>query len=130
MSSASLSPLPAPFDRLLSDVPDVATVYDEHIDDYGEVIPHVLMADVARQFNERLVASTGTGQEAGDATAFVTAVLASLEASVADADGGVKEVVSASFLENLEQEDDEAYDKARSLMGPMLLGMLDKIEQG
>jgi hypothetical protein len=129
MSDATPVRLPAPFDRLLADVPDVAAVYDEHVDDYGEVIPHVLMADVARLFNDRLVASTGTGPEAGDATAFVTAVLASLEASLAADSASAEEVVSASFLENLEQED-EAYDKARGLMGPRLLGMLDRIEQG
>ena len=129
MSDAAPVRLPAPFDRLLADVPDVAAVYDEHVDDYGEVIPHVLMADVARLFNDRLVASTGTGPEAGDATAFVTAVLASLEASLGADNASAEEVVSASFLENLEQED-EAYDKARGLMGPRLLGMLDRIEQG
>ncbi len=129
MSNATLGPLPAPFDRLLTDVPDLAPVYDEHIDDYGQVIPHVLMADLARSFNDRLVVSTGTGPEAGDATAFVSAVLASLEASLAGSSAGVEEVVSASFLENLDQED-EVYDKARGLMGPRLLALLDRIEQG
>ena len=127
MTTFDLGRFGPPFDQLLQQVPQLAPIYAEHVDDNGDVLPHVLMGDVARLFNAQLSEAVIPGPGADPAEAVVRAVLGSLELSLANGGSEVEEVVSASFLENLDQGDDE-YEKARSLMGPRLLALLERIE--
>jgi len=84
--------------------PALDAVLREHLADNGELLSHVYMADVTRW----LVAN-------GPAAL----VLAVLEAALIDGDAYVRDVILASFIENIEQED-PAYRPLRSALGPSL----------
>nr|WP_298719868.1 hypothetical protein [uncultured Steroidobacter sp.] len=76
-------------ERLLAAVPDLRGVYDEHISDNDELLPHVFFGDVTRFAIENAAAPS------------VASLLALLDEALADADEEVREVVAASFVENL-----------------------------
>ncbi|HET9059435.1 MAG TPA: hypothetical protein VFN61_05900 [Acidimicrobiales bacterium] len=124
-----MSAVPGTFQQLLDRVPELGPIYQEHLDDNGSVLPHVLMADVARFFNEVLATSLAGSPGSATAAADVRTILEVLEDSMEGAGQDWVEVVSASFLENLDPEDPE-YDQARSLMGPRLREMLETVEEG
>jgi hypothetical protein len=100
------------FDRLISGVPEIGAVRDEFIREFDEVIPHILMADIRRFVAER----------AQDAR-FVDAVLGYLEEGMGSQDEYVVELISASFLENMDPSE-PSYDALSSRMGPRLRAQL------
>jgi len=100
------------FAELLRAEPALDAVLREHLADNGELLSHLCMADITRW----LVAN-------GPAAP----VLAVLEAAFIEGDADVRNVILASFIENIEQ-DDPAYQPLRSALGPSLRMALD--EQG
>jgi hypothetical protein len=66
---------------------------DAHFRDNGEVLPHVILGDVTRFVHEAL--------KRGDRST-VRRILAVLERAFVSRDQDARELVSASFLENLE----------------------------
>lgn len=73
--------------------PDLAAIRDEHLGDYGELLPHVLFGDVTR-YAVRLAASG-----ADDAT--LDSLLNDLDSALAaDRDDDVGNLILASFVEN------------------------------
>lgn len=79
------------FPLLLRDeVPGFAPVYDEHMSDYDEVLPHVLVGELTRFL---------FGQ-ASDAA--LESALGLLERAAAASDERLQELVAVSFIENLE----------------------------
>lgn len=116
-----------PFPELLAGVPELGPVYDEHIEDNDELLSHVLMADVTRFFEDHLTASYGEGPEAHRSAEIVNHVLTVLEDAMMSGDPGLRELVSASFLENLDQ--DERYEAVKELAGPGLKRQLEVVEK-
>jgi hypothetical protein len=93
-------------------LPFARTVYEEHMRDNDEVLPHVLMADLRRLFVDLVEA----GREE-DATRF----LAGIETLAASPSESIRNVVDVSFIEDLvlgDQGETRALHKVRPLLGP------------
>jgi hypothetical protein len=93
-------------------VPGFDRIYDEHVADYAQVLPHVLFGDLVR-FLSSEVALRGAGS-----VALKQAMLL-LEAGMGCQDPRVQELVAVSFLENLDRHD-TSFPAIRSLFGPRL----------
>jgi hypothetical protein len=100
------------FEHLIARVPEITTVRDEHVRVLGEVIPHMLMADVRRYVS-------GKAQD----LCLVDAVLGYLEEGMGSQDEYVVELISASFLENMDPSE-PSYDALSNRMGPRLRAQL------
>lgn len=103
-------------ERLLAAVPDLRPVYDEHISDNDDLLPHVFFGDVTRFAIENA------------ATPNVANLLAVLDEGLCDADAEVREVVLASFVENLAGET-AALKLLKSKMGLNLRRALHQLER-
>jgi hypothetical protein len=99
--------------KLLEQVPELRSVYDEHIHDNDELLPHMFFGDVTRY----VVQQVHSG-EMGPSTP-VGRIFDSLERFMAFGDDQVKELVSVSFIENLAAYDD-VLTVLRGLLGPNL----------
>jgi hypothetical protein len=100
--------------RFVGGVPGAAAVLDVHMDDNGgEMLPHLLMADLGRWF----VAAVGAGDERGAAD-FVAAV----ELLYTSDDPDTRNVAGVSFMELLVVDPDAreraAVEAIRRLAGP------------
>jgi hypothetical protein len=98
---------------LLDANPALDAVLKEHLANNDELLSHLFMADITRW----LVAN---GPD--------RAVLAVLERHLGDGDENVRDVILASFLENLEA-DDPVYHSVRSALGPTLRTALEGTER-
>lgn len=90
-----------------------ADLVREHLDDYGEVLPHLLAADVARWY-WRVGTRPGT-PEAVDADAAV-AVLSDL---FVRGDDDMQNVVATGFLEVLPHPDEDGREIVERLPPPL-----------
>jgi hypothetical protein len=98
--------------------PELMPLLAEHLDDQqGELLPHLLLADISRWFLKN-----PTGSEA---QAFVHW----LESEFARGHSDVQELVSVSFLEMLPQpwEDTDPAHAVDDLLGPRLTGELERL---
>ncbi len=94
--------------RLLGQVPELSQLLDEHRHDNDEVLPHVFFGDVTR-FVEAELAS---GRKE-----TVRPVLSVLENAVESSDPATRDLVGASFLENL---DPTTFAALFALAGPRM----------
>jgi hypothetical protein len=90
----------------------------EHLDDYDGLLPHVLMADVTRWVVRRF--------EADPSDVTLRQVLAFIESAFEDAEGDDRELIAASFLENLPRLGEAGAD-VRAMLGPDLQDQLRRI---
>jgi hypothetical protein len=98
---------------LLDNVPELKPMYDGHIYDNGELLPHVFFGEVTRYVVQHVrVGETGRSQPVGRILAF-------LEESMSSCDGQIRELVSASFAENLLGEND-VIATLKGIVGPSL----------
>lgn len=82
--------------------PSLGALERSHLEEYGELLPHVLMADVTRFFVQQV-------REGSDSSRAIAArVAAALEAALKLGDDSAKELVLASFVENLVGEEPTA----------------------
>jgi len=102
---------------LLAQVPELRSVYDEHICANDELLPHVFFGDVTRY----VVRQVRSG-EAGLANP-VGRILGVLEQCMVSGDEHVTELVVVSFVENLVGCDDVVTNLNRSI-GPHLEGAI------
>lgn len=87
------------FANLLERIPSFMDIYREHFDDNnGELLPHLLMGDFAR-----FVVQKGRPDES--ASEVVKESMLLIEDACRFGDDNLREVVCASFLENLDQDD-------------------------
>ena len=87
----------------------------EHLDDYDGLLPHVLMADVTRWIVQRF--------RADPADAVVRQVLDHIESTFQEGSGQYRELIAASFLENLPRPGERGAG-VRALLGPALQDQL------
>lgn len=99
-----MTTIPELIAALLRAEPALKAVLREHLADNGELLSHLYIADVTRW----LVAN-GPGAP----------VLAVLETALVDGDAEVRDIILASFIENIEQ-DEPSYQPLRSALGPSL----------
>jgi hypothetical protein len=102
-------------------VPGFDRVYDEHVADYDEPLPHVLLGDLVR-FLSNEVELHGS-----EATALRQA-MPLLEQAMEGGDARLEELIAVSFVENLRVED-PSFPVIRSLLGPRLEEQLKRFEQ-
>jgi hypothetical protein len=92
---------------LQSEVPELAPTVREHLADNDELLPHVLMGDVTR-----FALATRDGD-------VLRRLCAAFEAGLATDSDDVGELLSVSFLENLDPDDDRA-TRLEAHFGPQL----------
>lgn len=104
------------------EIPESTSVMQEHLEDnFNKVLPHVLMADLTRW-----IIGLERAASQGDVSAAASRdhAPAFLEQRFADArDLGARDVIGASFLENLNQAGQD-YAALRSQLGPTLKAAL------
>lgn len=114
-------------ETLLLQVPELKPVFDEHIHDNDELLPHVFMGDVTRfvvDLHENALKGDAASTASSDA---LRRTLDTLESAMRSGNEEVQELIAVSFLENLDQ-DDVNYTKLRSLLGESLVEQLTKYE--
>ena len=90
-------PLQSAVDELVRSNPILQATLDEHIASWEEVLPYLLMGDVARLLAERYdVAGTDPIR-----LAEIEAVLDTLDTQLGSADRDVQDLVAVGFLEQL-----------------------------
>jgi len=98
--------------QLRISVPGFDRVYDEHVLDNDEVLPHVLMGDLVRFLLDDV-------QVHGAGSPVLRAAMALLESAMGSPDPKLQEVVAVSFLESLDPADPNFLVIRRSF-GPWL----------
>ena len=109
--------------QLVDRLPWTRALYEEHLRENNEVLPHVLMADLRRMFVDMVEA----GRE-DDVKRFLVEV-ETLAASPADS---IRNVVDVSFIEDLvvgDQRETRALQKVRGLLGPATAAQLAATER-
>ena len=109
---------------LLDRVPRLRPIYEEHVHDNHELIPYVFMGDVTRVAVD-LHDDALRGNRVADEG--LSELLAALEIGLASREEAVQEMISVSFLENLDRED-FALDDLRQRLGPTLRHQLERLE--
>ena|SRR5258708_304553 len=110
-------------DRLLEYVPEFKSVYDEHRRYYGEVLPHVLLADFTRFILDAYAKSIKSEHHSQSYHKIFDRGVDLMEHALESTDPKLRELVAVSFLENLDQAED-FYSEIRSLLGPRLKAQL------
>jgi len=105
-------------ERLVQAVPSLMPLYAEHRADYDEVLPHVFVGDVAR-YVTRKIAGNESGEPGGMHHRDAVDILRVLDEALTTADPDLLELVSVSFLENIDWESSEG-QSIRSAIGPTL----------
>jgi len=102
--------------RLTAGSPETRALMAEHIDTFGEVIPHVFLGEVSR-FLEELDDQTRAGNR--EAESLLMSVLSILETGFRDGNEDVQNMIGVSFLENV-MERAIASPAFRLRLGPLL----------
>lgn len=89
--------------ELLEKAPWLNELYEEHLKDFDELLPHVLMGSVTRY----LIGLAENAECSSTSAERLDTVLDYFEHAMLTGDEAVKELLVVSFLENLEKE--EAY---------------------
>ena len=114
--------------QLLMEVPEFKLLYDELIkDNFGEVLPHVLMAEFTRFLIGAYRRSLSRENDAAKWGQVVERSLKLLERAYASSDPLVSELISVSFLEYLDWAEAD-YEGIKLLLGPQLREQLHVIE--
>jgi hypothetical protein len=98
--------------ELCAVVPGFDRVYDEHVADYDEVLPHVLLGDLGRFLSNEVAVH-------GPQSAALKQAMDALEQGMQSDDPRLEELIAVSFLENLDV-DDPSFPVIRKLLGPRL----------
>jgi len=101
-------------ERLVGSFPELAPALDDHRRENGEILSHVFFGDFTRWFVSRY--------QAGDVTRL-RRVSAWLDEQDQTADDHVRDLILASFLENLPRPPEPNADVA-DLLGPVLIERL------
>lgn len=108
------SGIQAVLEELCAEVPALQPLWAEHLNEnYGELLPHVFLADVARF----AVASL---QGPPDQATVAQSIVMFLERAFAAGDPDVQELIGVSFIENLPRDEEPGHE-IRRLLGPHLL---------
>lgn len=103
---------------LLKTVPAIKTMYEKHLKLYGNVLPHVLMGDITRFTVNLCNKSRQHGKDSG-LLRTLSKILKIFEDAIVSSDSKLQELISVSFLENLDSES-KVYNKIKKLLGPHL----------
>ena len=111
---------------LANKVPELRPVLDEHVrDQFGELLPHVFFGDLTRYVMEQV--RQDRNRQPSDSNGVVARILEILEHALISGDEKLRELVVASFLENLDPLED-GYTGLKAILGPNLLHGLEARE--
>jgi hypothetical protein len=96
---------------LISTVPELQLIYEEHIRNNDEILPHVFLGDVARFAVEAALDI--------DKQNVLKRLLECMEDGLDAGSADVRELILASFVENLLGEEN-AVRRLKLLMGPKM----------
>lgn len=99
-------------DQLRTAVPGFDHVYDEHVADHDEILPHVLLGDLVRFLS-------GEVELRGAECPALKQAMPLLERGMGSRDPRVQELIAVSFLENLDPGD-PGFPVIRMWFGPRL----------
>jgi hypothetical protein len=107
---------------------ELGPLYRTHLEDnFGELLPHLMMADITRWLAS-LVGRTEDDEHPAPADLeLLHTVVAFLEEQFASGDEATRELIAVSFLENLWQTGDQ-YAAINNLLGPSLRSSLDQMD--
>lgn len=109
----------------LLDTNKVLTIlYEDHLQENDELLPHVFFGDVTRYIMQLAVSSTSDHRE--NASELLR-ILRFFESSYRESDEKIKNILFVSFLENLEQSD-PSYSIIKAQLGDEMKRKLDQIE--
>ena len=114
--------------ELLAEIPEFIPVYEEHMVDYDEVIPHVLMGDFVRFLFDAYRKSQTDHANSQHWQHLINRILGLMERAIGSSDEYVENLISASFVENLspsEEQDKEIYEALKAQLGPGLRRALE-----
>ena len=100
--------------KLRTDVRGFVRIYDQHVSYYQQVLPHVLLGDLAHYLNS--VARTD-----GPERMALDEAVALLECGLGSADTKLQELIAVSFLARLDPEDED-FAPIRARFGERLKG--------
>jgi hypothetical protein len=103
--------------RIASAVTPLNSILRDHLEYFGELLPHVLFGDIARWTQEAL----GTAPR----SPWVSRLIELLDSGYADEGDDVRELIVVSFLENLFDEPALA-----AVLGPHLQPVYQEISEG
>lgn len=113
--------------KLVQGRPEFEPVYQEHVtDNYGEVLPHMLMGDFTRWFIDQCRIAIGLPETAADRTR-VRRLAQFLDMEYQSGPHYIRELLFVSFLENLHLAGRD-YDLVKSFLGPVLRSELGRLE--
>ena len=107
-------------EELLSEIPELKDIYEEHIKDCDEELPHIFMEDVFRYVKENI--NNGVPE-------YIVRLMKFLNEAMASSDENTKELISVSFLDNLEVVDNASLKRIETLLGSNLKKELKKIKK-
>ena len=116
-------------ERLVSLFPYLSALLLEHkSDNFGEILLHLFIADLARKATDMYVALRSKSSDDRDQLeTSLRNLLAFLETSYRSNDTEVRELLSASFLENLPRQGEGEGWRIRQWLGPKMREQLDII---
>jgi len=107
---------------LIHESSELRPLYEEHLQDYGGGLPHVFFGDVTR-----FVEDAFAHPPSSPSRQIGLKILALLERAMSSDDRRLQELVSTSFLENLDQ-DGNAFNDIQASLGPALKVELEAYE--
>lgn len=108
-------------EQLRARVPGFDRIYDEHLQQHDELLPHVLLGELVRFLSDEI-------RRHGEHSATLHHAMGLLERGMGSADPRLQELVAVSFLENLDPAD-PAFRAIRKLFGPRLSEQYDRYKR-
>jgi hypothetical protein len=109
---------------LVDSFPIFRSMFDEHVSDYGEILPHLFFGDLTAFCVQLLVNKDDVVGTAG--LRQLREILDYLENAYAQGGEDVEELISVSFLENFHSGTEEGA-QIRQMIGPHLRKQIDII---
>jgi hypothetical protein len=111
---------------LIQKIPEFKTVFDQHLkEQHGELLPHVLFGDYTR-FVVKQYYDSKSDQRAEN---VLIKCMDFVESLLQTEDPELRELVGASFVENLYEPEEEYYKPIRERLGPKTIELLNVFER-
>lgn len=111
---------------ITSEIPEFSDIYEQHLIDNGQILPHVLMGD----FTRFVVNSYKKSKSSLKYKEIFDRSLDLIENLITSKNKQLQELVQASFLENLHQVEREDYIGIKDCLRDYSLRQLEAIEKG
>ena len=110
---------------MVREVPEFLEVYNQHIRDNGEILPHVLMGD----FTRFVISCFRERKNKPEFESVFSRGVDLIEELVDSGDDQLEELAQVSFLENLHQAGSD-YSEIRGCLGKYSKKRLEVLENG